>query len=472
MGNKTKQNHNAFKGGSYSLTLIVIVLAILLVCNLFAASLPATMTKLDISSSKLYSITSNTKVVVNGLDKDVTIYWIVQAGEEDAIIENLLSKYSSLSDHIEIVKRNPDVYPNFAAQYTEENVANNSLIVESGERSRYISYNDIYVQQTDLYSYTYTTSFDGEGAITSAIDYVVSEDLPLMYVLEGHGEAALPATFAEQLKKENIETSPLSLLTIEEIPEDADCLMIYAPSSDISTKEATMLQEYISAGGKVLVAAGPIADGMLENLNSLLSYYNVTVNEGIVIEGSSDNNLFGYADVLLPEMNNYDITAPLIEENYFAVMPGVNGLTVKSSGNGSISTLLETTEDSFSKLAGFGLTTYAKEEGDIDGPFAASVAIEDNNGGQLIWFASSDYLEDMYNAYSSGANVDLTMNALASLLGEQETMTIRSKSLNYNFLTISQSTSSLLKILMIGVFPLTYLGIGITIVLYRRRNQK
>ena len=38
-------------------------------------------------------------------------------------------------------------------------------------------------------------------------------------------------------------------------------------------------------------------------------------------------------------------------------------------------------------------------------------------------------------------------------------------------LTISASTSSLLKVMMIGVFPLLYLGIGICVVLTRRKKQ-
>ena len=135
------------------------------------------------------------------------------------MIENLLGKYESLSDHIQVVKRNPDVYPTFAEQYTDEDVPNNSLVVECGDRSRYISYNDIYVQSADMYSYSYTTDFDGEGAITSAIDYVVTEDLPQLYVLEGHGEAELPSTFADQIEKANIETNTLSLLTVDAIPE-------------------------------------------------------------------------------------------------------------------------------------------------------------------------------------------------------------------------------------------------------------
>ena len=39
------------------------------------------------------------------------------------------------------------------------------VIVECGERSRFIGYDDIYVQEADIYSYSYNTSFDGEGAM-------------------------------------------------------------------------------------------------------------------------------------------------------------------------------------------------------------------------------------------------------------------------------------------------------------------
>ena len=129
-------------------------------------------------------------------------------------------------------------------------MTNNSLIVECGDRSRYISYNDIYIQEADIYSYSYNTSFDGEGAITSAIDYVTAEELPQLYLLEGHGEAELPATFQEQLEKENIQVNPLSLLTVDAVPEDAGCVMIYGPDSDLSQKEVEMLDEYTSGGGK------------------------------------------------------------------------------------------------------------------------------------------------------------------------------------------------------------------------------
>ena len=67
----------AVQGGAYSLAVSGVVLAIVIVVNILAGALPTSMTSFDISATKLYSITSNTKVVVNALEEDVTIYWIV-----------------------------------------------------------------------------------------------------------------------------------------------------------------------------------------------------------------------------------------------------------------------------------------------------------------------------------------------------------------------------------------------------------
>ena len=463
----------AFWGGAYSLAISAIVLALLVVVNVLAGVLPAAWTKYDISASQLYSVTSNTKVVLNALEEDVTIYWIVQADQEDVVLETLLSKYESLSDHVKVEKKNPDVYPTFAQQYTDETVENNSLIVVCGDRSRYIPIDDIYLYEVDMYTYTsYLDSFDGEGAITSAIDYVVTEDLPQVYQLEGHGEADLPSTFQEQLEKGNVELQSLSLLTVDQIPEDAACLLIYAPASDISTEERDMLADYVATGGKLLVMAGPVEDASLDNLNSLLSDYGVTVNEGIVVEGDREHYASQSPLALMPDMSSNDITDPLIEERYYPILTIANGLTVgEDTGEGTVTTLLTTSDAAFSKAAGYEMTSYDQEEGDIAGPFVLGVSIASDGGGQLVWFTSGTFLDDGYNAYSSGANVNLAMNALSSLVGEREAMAIRSKSLGYNYLTISDSTASLLQVTMIGLFPLLFLGTGIFVVVRRRRVQ-
>lgn len=467
----SEKNKRALKGGAYSLIITVVVLAILISVNIFVSALPPALTKYDISAAKLYSITSNTKAVVNALDQDVTIYWIVQSGEEDEIIENLLGKYEGLSEHIKVVKKNPDAYPAFAQQYTDEEVYNNSLIVECGERSRYIGIDDIFLGQIDLSSYTYnTTDFDGEGAITSAIDYVTNEEFPQLYVLEGHGEEELPETLLNQIEKENMEINPLSLLTVDKIPEDAACIVIYAPTSDISAEEKHMLANYVENNGKLLVMSGAIEGGIPENLYSLLSDYGVKAHEGFVVDTDRQHYAFGYPYVLMPDMNSNEITDSLIEEKYYPIMPLSVGLTIgRSTGTAAVTELLTTSELSLSKAEGYDLSTYEYEEGDTEGPFTLGVSVETLSGGKLIWFTSDDFIQEMYNSFSSGANVDMAMNALSSLIGESDAMAIRSKSLSYNYLTISEEVSSLLKVLMVGVFPLTYLGAGVVMVMKRKK---
>lgn len=458
--------------GGYSFVLSLVVLAILIAVNVLAGQLPSSWTQFDISAAQLYSLTADTKAVVTNLDQDVTIYWISQAGKEDTVIQKLLDRYGELSDHLTVVRKDPDVYPTFAQQYTDEAVTNNSLVVECGDKSRYISYEDIY--QVDTGSY-YTTgsvsqSFDGEGQITSAIDYVVSTDLPQVYLLGGHGEAALSQTFSDELERSNYETvADFSLLNVDAVPEDCDVLLINAPTSDLAEEEVTLLRDYLAAGGKVLVLSGPQQDTTLPNLQSLLGDYGVTVAEGVVVDNDRDHYAFTAPYVLMPDIQSSDITAPLLEGDYHVIVPIAAGLTVGDSGDATVTALLQTSDEAFSKAAGYAMTTYDKEDGDIDGPFTLAVSVEDPSGGSLVWVATDYLLDDLYNSYSSGANLDFVMNSFSWMIGDPDAGSIRSKSLDYNYLTISSSSATWLKVCMIGIVPLAFLLLGVDEVLRRRK---
>ena len=96
--NKEALNTRTARVGGYSFVMAVIVLAILIALNVAVSSLPSTWTHYDISAAQLYSVTSSTKAVAQGLTQDVTIYWITQDGSEDTIVEKLLDVYDDLSD--------------------------------------------------------------------------------------------------------------------------------------------------------------------------------------------------------------------------------------------------------------------------------------------------------------------------------------------------------------------------------------
>lgn len=286
----------AVRVGGYSVAAAAIVIAIIVAANALVRALPAQWTQFDTTSSQLFSISDQTESVVGSLETPVTIHWIVQSGQEDATLETLLERYQALSENLTVEKVDPVVSPTFLEQYDVGSVYNNSLIVESEARYRYVDYYDIYE-----YDYTnyYTTgsvdmNFAGEGAITSAVSYVVNDDLPKVYTLTGHGEGSLSSDFQSAAEQDNVEFEELSLLSAETVPEDADCVLILAPQSDISDVELTALQAYLDGGGRLLLITDPPQEGAeLTNLETLMAGYGVHAVDGIVVEEDQANYAMG-----------------------------------------------------------------------------------------------------------------------------------------------------------------------------------
>ena len=477
---KKSVSTRAFRVGGYSVLAVAIVLAIAIAANLLIGAIPTQYTQLDTTSNDLYSISEQTEAVLGALEDDVEVYWIVRDGQEDATLKVLLQRYASMSDHLTVTQKDPDVYPTFVQQYTDS-VTDNSLVVVCGDRSRYVDYYDIYEYDMSNYYYSgsYDVSFAGESALTSAIDYVTSDNLPTVYTLTGHGESELSTDYASAVADENIQTEELSLLTLDAVPEDADAILIYAPQSDISAEEADMLTAWLQKGGKLFLITDPLESGdELTNLQSVMQAYGVTAQPGIVVEGNQDHYAWGTPYYLLPTENSHTITDPLRSEGYYILLPIAQGLTVSDElpDGVSVTELLTTSSAAFSKVAGYDLTTYEKEDGDIDGPFALAVAIEaesdTDEAAQIVWISSASILDDSANQMVSGGNRDLFLNALSWLCGQDDegSLTIRSMSLSYDYLTIPTGTVSLLTVLSIGIIPLCYLGIGIYIHIRRKRR--
>lgn len=468
----------SFRAGGYTVAAAAIVLAIAVMVNVFAAALPASVTKFDTTANQLFTLSEQTEKLVGGLPDEVTVYWIVRSGREESYLESLLSRYQSLSDKIRVVKKDPDVFPTFTQQYTDS-FTENSLIVEAGERYRYVDYNDIFVMDYTSYYYygTENWSFCGESELTSAIDYVVSENLPKVYLLTGHGESSLSDSFTSAVKQQNIETAELSLLTLESVPADADCILINAPQSDISLDEQSKLLEYLGNGGNLFLITDPPKSGELTNLEALMADYGVTTVDGIVVEGDQSHYVWGTPYFLLPDIASHAITTPLTDGGYRVLLPISQGLTVADDLRDTLSVtkLLTTSSSAFAKAAGYDLTTYEKEEGDVNGPFALAVAISDtvDDGitGDIVWVSSAALVDDQTNTQVSGGNQDFFLNALGYLCqAEQSSLSIHAKSLSSDTLTMDSAAVSALTVAVVGVIPAAVITLGIVIWIRRKRR--
>ena len=372
------KNRKALKNGGYSVMLSVVVIAVVVVINLIAGQIPSKYTQLDISTGKLYTIGDETKKILKNLDEDITIYHVVQSGNEDSNIEKLLQQYEELSSHIKVVKKDPVESPGFTSKYTEDSIYDNSLIVEAENRYKVVSISNIYEYEMDYSTYQQTTTgFDGEGQIASAIAYVTSEDLPVLYYIDGHNEISIPDALANRIEKANLELQSLTLLTTDEIPEDAAGILLNSPESDYSEDEAKKVIEYLKKGGRAIIITDYIAKE-LPNYQSILNEYGIEVTDGIVIEQDSDKYV-QKPYYLVPDINEADVTSGMTGGASYVMLTGCQSFSVAEDARETldISQILTTSDEAYVKSDPQNMTTYDKEEGDVDGPCTVGVIISE-----------------------------------------------------------------------------------------------
>lgn len=472
---KESMNKKYLKNGSYSVVISAVFIIIVVVINMIVGALPTKYSEFDLSSQKLYSIGDQTKSFLKDLDKDVTIYQVVQSGSEDETISKLLEKYEEESSHIKVEEKDPVVNPKFTSEYTSDEVSANSLIVVCGDRSKVVDYSNIYESSIDYNTYqSQTTGFDGEGQITSAISYVTSEDMPVLYTLDGHGEKELSSDIQEDIQKANIDIKSLNLITEENVPEDAACLLINAPTSDISETEKDAIIEYLENGGKAMIFSDYTTESM-DNFDAVLKNYGVERVDGIVIEGDTQH----YAQMpyyLVPTVNSTDAISDFASQGYYVLMPYAQGIKQSDDirDTVTVNSLLTTSDSAYSKVD-VNSGDIEKADGDVDGPFDLGVSItetlDDDKETQIVYYTSSNLMDSQINQMVSGGNEQMIMSSLNWMCSNDETTTISipSKDLQVSYLTLTAYDVSFWKICVMGLIPGAFLVIGFMVWLKRRK---
>lgn len=104
--------------GVFNAGMVAFGVALAVVLNLVAGALPTTLTQLDATSKKLYSLTDETREMLKGLNEDITIYVLSAEASMDETVAKTLERYADGSSHITVEYKDPSKYPNFYTQYT------------------------------------------------------------------------------------------------------------------------------------------------------------------------------------------------------------------------------------------------------------------------------------------------------------------------------------------------------------------
>lgn len=459
----------------YSLGTIILSFVLVIAVNFGVTKLPENMQYLDVTEKKLYSLTDTTKDFLKTVDKDVTISVYAKKSTADEMLKKTLSQYKSENRHITVEYVDPSKNP----YYGDGNLTENSVIVSAGDRSRTISYDDLYETEMDYYTYSETvTGYDGEGQITSAIAYVLSDSVISVVELTGHGETALSGQYVSAFSKANMELSELNLLDADEIPKDTALVIINGAANDFSADDCEKMKTYLENGGKLFISLNVLA-GDMPNFDNLLESCGVTVREGLVKENDA-GYYYNTNFYLLPEVEATDVTENLTS---YVFMPDAVAISlVEDEDKFYDVTLLTTSEDAVT----VALEESEETEGRIaasdteleKGPFDLGVSVGIGTETPDIYvFGSFEMFTDAADQLVAGTNRALFKNVVQSLAAGNEnadeapTVSVDVKSYSNDYITFSSSAAFWYGLIW-GIFlPVVLIIVGVVIFIYRRAKR-
>lgn len=460
---------NDSKRGSYTLAMTSIVIAIVIVFNMIINLIPENKRQFDISSTNIYEISSKSKKIINKVDHDVTFYVLAEKSSTDKRIKTFINKYASLSDKIHIKWIDPVLHPSALTKYGAEE---NNIVIscKKTNRTTTVSFDDILVSSASYYSTSSSaSSFDGDGQLTSALNYVTSDKEYKAYYTSGHGESSLSSEVTSLLTKSRISTSDLLLMTATSIPDDCDLLIIDGATSDFTKDEVKLLSSYLKKGGKVVTLLAQTNKSM-KNLYGLLKDYGLTVQSGYIAD--TERSYQGNYYYLIPNLSVSGDMASGISSNS-VMMINSKGMTQSTPARDSIST------DSFMTTSsnGYAVTEKKQTQGTyfLGATSTESVKVKNSKGkkvtkeSRLTVYGSNMLIdEQITSSFSSLENLTLFTNSVTASLDNADNVSISPKSLEVSYNTIAHPGP--FSILVVFVIPVGLI-IGGFIVWFRRRRR-
>ena len=472
---KTTFTNKYFKKGTYSVGLTIVVLAVVIVINLIAGELPSGIKNIDISSTNIYSITDTTKEMLDTLDNEIQITILAQEGNVDTRITRFIDLYKERSDNISVETIDPVQHPTALSTYEAEE---DTVVVscEATGKSRVIAMSDIIRYDEEYYYYYGTkeeTAFDGEGQLTSAIDYVTSGNNHKIYTTTGHGEADLATAIAQGLEKQNVSVDSVHLLSDGGIPEDCELLLIHGITKDLAEDELSQIETFMNNGGSVYVILGAIETDT-PNLDKLLASYGLKMAEGYLADTSRYYQNDPYTFFPVGDTSS-EVFTDVASDDY-ALIYTTLGLE-QTTEDDSVEAFLTTSENAYAVtenaetngtyILGARIEKSVTPTGTTNGD-ATSTGDAQSATAHFTVLSSTNFIsETILTRFSNLANATIFMNSVAASFEDVENISIEAKSLEVQMNTVA--TGGLFGIFFVAVIPLGMMIVGF--IIWRKRRK-
>ncbi len=418
--------------------------------------------KIDTTSNRRFSLSPQTRKIVRDIESETMFNCFFKMDSPvRQEMEDLLENIRLINPLIKYRFLDPDREPLLARKYGVDSYR--TTVIESGK----------FREKIDRIS---------EQAVTNALLRIVQGDQKVVYLLINHGERSINdqekeglGKAAEALEGENYRVSALSLIHQDSLPSDTDLIVMPGPQKDILSGEVTLLEDYISGGGKAMFLIDPFIP--VENLNDLLGHYGLYFEKTVIVDR------FGKAmagDFLTPVVNNYAGSGITSNFNLATIFPRARTVSLLKERPSHISsTILATTGESayaetrIDTLLSVGKTQF-EADSDIRGPCNIAAASLDKSEGdedkwRVVVFGDSDFISNKH--LDKGGNRDFFLNSVNWLTEEEDLITIRPKEDMFQPVILSESEGNI-------VFWIPFIGIpslivvtGILVITRRRKNS-
>lgn len=322
-------------------TLSVFLAALLIIICIVPALIPSSLVKYDITENRMYSISDRTKTYLGELDENVTIH-VINADGSNVQAEYILELMNERSGSLNVIYETQEALSSKLLPLGWDGtsaIPAYSLLISSDKRSSFLSASNMYfyynanfgtLSASDystygnmLYQYayqymsgqstdpTYYNAFMSlmneslilyqlEGATLNAIEYVTLDVIPTTYYITGLGDDAGSAVLISTLVQSGFKT--LSLEGLDSLPNDASCIIINAPTRDLTDAQRDMIRDFKEASGGIIFLLSE-ENREHKNLMSLLDNYGIKIDESILVtpapeeptEGETFNEQIVYA---------------------------------------------------------------------------------------------------------------------------------------------------------------------------------
>jgi gliding motility-associatede transport system auxiliary component len=450
--------------GSIAIASVLVVLAILAAINYLA---DRHNKRWDLTGSKQYSLSDQTKKVLQDLKRPVNIHVFAQS-EQFGRYRDRLNEYQYISKQLNVEYIDPDRQPARAKQFNVQQYG--TIVVEYGGR-------------------TENATADDEQAITNALVKAVQGKQPKLYFTQGHAEKDTTGgdrfgynAASQALTQDNFKVDKVVLAQTGSVPDDADVVVVAGPKTDFLTGEIDALKKYLAKGGKVLLLLDPpdTADkSPLPNLVALAKEWGVDVGTDVVVDASGMGRLFG-ADASVPVAANYP--SHPITDNFrlMTAFPLARSVTpVQGGTNGhNAQALVDTSDRSWAEKDIKSLTTTGEvtrdlDKGDKAGPISLAAAVsapateapapkpaaqgtdqkpdDKKPESRLVVFGDSDFASNAILGVQG--NKDLFLNTINWLAQQENMIAIRPREADDRRITMTSDQQKWLFFLTVLIVP-------------------